>query len=72
MTRGLCLITGASRGIGAATAVRAAEAGWDVAVNYVSNHDSANAVVDAVTNRDRRAVAIQGDVSRESDVIRLF
>ncbi|MEE2803993.1 MAG: SDR family oxidoreductase [Pseudomonadota bacterium] len=72
MTRGLCLITGASRGIGAATAVRAAEAGWDVAVNYVSNHDAANAVVDAVTNQDRRAVAIQGDVSRESDVIRLF
>jgi NAD(P)-dependent dehydrogenase (short-subunit alcohol dehydrogenase family) len=73
MVRGRVLIvTGASRGIGAATARLAAEAGYDVCVNFRRDEASAAAVVDAVRARGRRAVAIAADVSREEDVLRLF
>ena len=66
------LVTGASRGIGAATAKLAASRGYDVAVNYVRDAKAADAVVAAIKNSGRRAVAIQGDMAREADVTRVF
>ena len=66
------LITGAGRGIGAATARLAAERGWDVAVNYLRDAAAAAAVVEQVRTRGRRAIAIQADQSVEADVLRLF
>lgn len=73
MTTGkILLITGASRGIGAATAVAAARDGFDVAVNYVRDADAARRVVDAVKAQGRRAIAVQGDVGEPADVARIF
>ncbi len=66
------LITGAGRGIGAATARLAAARGYDVAVNYLRDETAANAVVTAVKAAGRRAVAIQGDMGQEQDVARTF
>lgn len=66
------LITGASRGIGAATASLAAARGWAVAVNYHRQRDAAQAVVDAIRADGGRAVALAGDVASEADVLRLF
>jgi NAD(P)-dependent dehydrogenase (short-subunit alcohol dehydrogenase family) len=70
--RQVLLITGASRGIGAATARLAAERGYDVAVNYTSNAKAAEAVVADCERAGARAVAIQADVAREMEVERLF
>jgi NAD(P)-dependent dehydrogenase (short-subunit alcohol dehydrogenase family) len=70
--RKIVLITGASRGIGAATARLAAAQGYDVAVNYARDKEGAAAVVADVEKAGRRAAAIQADVSREEDVARLF
>lgn len=66
------LITGAGRGIGAATAILAAKAGYDVCVNYHRNRDAALTTVASVESAGRRAVAVQADVSNEADVLRLF
>jgi NAD(P)-dependent dehydrogenase (short-subunit alcohol dehydrogenase family) len=66
------LVTGASRGIGAAIARLAARDGLDVGVNYVSNETRAKQVVAAVEAAGQRAVALQADVSVEADVVRLF
>jgi len=66
------IVTGSSRGIGAAIARRAGERGWDVAVNYRADRESAEAVVAAIRAAGPRAVAIQADTARESDVSRLF
>jgi NAD(P)-dependent dehydrogenase (short-subunit alcohol dehydrogenase family) len=68
----IVLITGASRGIGAATARLAAAEGYDVAVNYLSDKAAAEAVAADVKSAGRRAVAVQADVAREGDVERLF
>lgn len=68
----IMLITGASRGIGAATARLAAGRGWDVAVNYVGNKAAAEAVVADIRKLGRRAVAIQADVGSPEDIARLF
>ena len=68
----IVLVTGASRGIGAATARLAAAQGYDVAVNYARDKEGAAAVVADVEKAGRRAAAIQADVSREEDVARLF
>jgi 3-oxoacyl-[acyl-carrier protein] reductase len=57
------IITGASRGVGRATALRLAEAGANVVVNYLSREDSANEVVDICKRLDVGAIAVQGDVS---------
>lgn len=69
---GVLIVTGGSRGIGAATARLAAQRGWDVVVNYKSNENAAKKVVGEIESEGRRAVAIQGDMAHESDVIRLF
>jgi NAD(P)-dependent dehydrogenase (short-subunit alcohol dehydrogenase family) len=66
------LITGASRGIGAATARLAARHGYDVAVNYASNKAAAEAVVTDIRKAGRKAVAIQADVGKPEDIVRLF
>ncbi|MGH7124161.1 MAG: SDR family oxidoreductase [Stellaceae bacterium] len=72
MTRRVLLITGASRGIGAATARLAAAQGYDIAVNYASNAKAAAAVVAEAERAGRRAVAIPGNVAEEVEVERLF
>jgi NAD(P)-dependent dehydrogenase (short-subunit alcohol dehydrogenase family) len=66
------IITGAGRGIGAATARLAAERGHDVCVNFRANEAAAEAVVAAVRSAGRRAIAVQADVASEPDVVRLF
>src|SRR2546425_1259801 len=66
------LITGASRGIGAATARLAAKRGYDVAVNYASNKAAAEAVVADIRKQGRKAVAIQADIGKPDDIARLF
>jgi len=66
------LITGASRGIGAATALLAAERGWDIAVNYVQNREAAEAVAAQVRERGRRAITVAADVADEAQVLAMF
>jgi NAD(P)-dependent dehydrogenase (short-subunit alcohol dehydrogenase family) len=66
------VITGASRGIGAATARLAGRRGWDVAVNYAANRAAAEAVVADVRSAGRRAIAVQADVARPDDIAGLF
>ena len=66
------LITGASRGIGAATATLAAQRGYAVCVNYRQRHDAAANVVQSIERAGGRAAAVQADVAIETDVVRLF
>jgi NAD(P)-dependent dehydrogenase (short-subunit alcohol dehydrogenase family) len=66
------LITGASRGIGAATALLAARAGYDVAVNFVRDEQAAFQVVHTVQALGRKAVALQADIGNPNDIARLF
>jgi NAD(P)-dependent dehydrogenase (short-subunit alcohol dehydrogenase family) len=66
------LVTGGSRGIGRATALLAAERGWDVAVNYTRDADAAQEVVVAVQTHGRRAIAVQADVADEAQVLAMF
>src|SRR6266851_334205 len=69
---GTLIVTGASRGIGAAIAKMAGERGFFVAVNFVNGKGEAAAVVQGIVSAGGRARAIQADVAREEDVIRLF
>lgn len=66
------LVTGASRGIGAATAVLAAQQGWAVAVNYASNASAADAVVQHIHSAGGTAIAVQADVGDEAQILRMF
>lgn len=66
------LITGASRGIGAATARLAGARGFAVAVNFVRDEAAANGVVKDIVAAGGRACAIQADVGSEADILRLF
>jgi NAD(P)-dependent dehydrogenase (short-subunit alcohol dehydrogenase family) len=66
------LITGASRGIGAATALLAASRGYDICVNYRTDKVSAERIVASITHAGVRAIAIQADVAFEADVLRMF
>jgi NAD(P)-dependent dehydrogenase (short-subunit alcohol dehydrogenase family) len=66
------LVTGASRGIGAATALLAAQAGWAVAVNYSANSRAADGVVRQIRDGGGNAIALQADVSDEEQVLAMF
>ncbi len=63
------LITGASRGIGAATARLAARRGYDVAVNYAGNKAAADGVVADIRKEGRKALAIQADVGKPEEIV---
>ncbi|HCU90225.1 MAG TPA: NAD(P)-dependent oxidoreductase [Gammaproteobacteria bacterium] len=66
------IVTGGSRGIGAATAILAAEGGYDVCINYKSDSSAADAVVAAITAVGQSGLSVQGDVANGNDVVRLF
>jgi NAD(P)-dependent dehydrogenase (short-subunit alcohol dehydrogenase family) len=66
------VVTGGSRGIGAAVAKAAARAGWAVCLSYRADRDAADAVVAECRSSGTPAVAVQADVSVEADVLRLF
>jgi NAD(P)-dependent dehydrogenase (short-subunit alcohol dehydrogenase family) len=66
------LVTGASRGIGAATALLAAKQGWAVVVNFVSNSLAADEIVRQIRANGGTAMTIQTDVAIEADVMRMF
>ena len=68
----VAIVTGASKGIGAAIARRFAEAGAAVAVNYASSKADADKVVDEIVRKGGKAVAIQANVGKSADVKRLF
>ena len=68
----MVLITGGSRGIGAATARLASAKGWVVCINYCSRSDRAEKLVDEIVSKGGKALAIKADVSKEADVISLF
>ncbi|NNE84501.1 MAG: SDR family oxidoreductase [Alphaproteobacteria bacterium] len=67
------IVTGGSRGLGAATCIGAAEQGYEaICVNYVNNKERADQVVAACEKAGAKAIAVQGDVAKEADVMRLF
>jgi NAD(P)-dependent dehydrogenase (short-subunit alcohol dehydrogenase family) len=66
------IVTGASRGIGSATARLAAARGFQVCVNYLRQREAAEKIVAAIRQNEDSAIAVQADVSKEADVVRLF
>jgi len=68
----IAVVTGASKGIGASIAKYFAAEGAKVVVNYASSREGAEQVVKAITDNGGTAIAVQADVSKEADVIRLF
>jgi NAD(P)-dependent dehydrogenase (short-subunit alcohol dehydrogenase family) len=69
---GTVLVTGASRGIGAAVAWQCAQQGWAVAVNYANDRAAADRVVERILATGGTALALQADVADEAEVLRLF
>jgi enoyl-[acyl-carrier protein] reductase III len=72
LTGKIALVTGASRGIGRAVALRLAQAGADVVVNYLRKESAAREVAEAVMALGRRALTIKADVADGDDMARLF
>lgn len=70
--RGVLIVTGGGRGIGAAVARLGAARGYAVCVNYVRDEAAASALVDEIVAGGGEAVAVAGDVAREAEVVRLF
>lgn len=68
----VAVVTGGSKGIGAAIAKHFAEEGAKVIVNYASSKEAADKVVKIITDNGGIAISVQGDISKEADVIRLF
>ena len=69
---GILLVTGASRGIGAATARLAAQRGYAVCVNYLHGEVAARELVREIEQADGKAIAVAADISVEADVLRLY
>ena len=69
---GVLLVTGGGRGIGAATCMLAAKAGYAVAVNFLADSAAAESLVAQIKNTGGKAISIQADVSRSSDITRMF
>jgi 3-oxoacyl-[acyl-carrier protein] reductase len=72
LTDKVALVTGASKGIGAGIAKHLAVEGAAVVVNYASSKSDADKVVDEITKRGGKAIAVQGDVAKKKDIERLF
>lgn len=72
MERKVAIVTGGSRGIGAATAIKLAEAGWAVAINYQANEKAAAEVATKIEAAGAPVLTVQGDMAAEADVARLF
>lgn len=72
LTNQVAVVTGASKGIGAGIAKALAAEGASVVVNYSSSKDGADRVVKEITSTGGKAIAIQGDVSKQADITRLF
>src|ERR1700676_4168982 len=72
LTGKVAIVTGASKGIGAGIAKGLGAAGAAVVVNYASSKEGADRVVAEITGKGGKAIAVQGDVSKEADVQRLF
>ena len=72
MTAPVILVTGGSRGIGAATALLAAERGYAVGVNFRRDEEAAQAVVQKIIDQGGQAIALQADIAREADVVAMF
>jgi NAD(P)-dependent dehydrogenase (short-subunit alcohol dehydrogenase family) len=68
----IMIVTGGSRGIGAATALLAAQRGYAVCVNYVRNREAAEGIVRAIEKIGRHAIAVAADIAIEAEVVRLF
>jgi 3-oxoacyl-[acyl-carrier protein] reductase len=68
----VAIVTGASRGIGRAIAIRLAHHAFAVVVNYVTNSSQAKEAVDEIRGAGNQAIAVQADVSKTTDVVRLF
>lgn len=68
----VAVVTGASKGIGAGIAKDLAAEGAAVVVNYASSKEGADKVVAEITGKGGRAIAVQGDVSKQADILRLF
>ncbi len=68
----VAIVTGASKGIGASIAAYLADEGASVVVNYASSREGADRVVSEITGKGGRAIAVQADLSKEADVVRLF
>lgn len=68
----IILITGGSRGIGAAIALRAADAGYAVCISYLNNHSAADGLVTLINDKGGTAVAVRADVAVDADVVRMF
>src|SRR6266516_3104438 len=68
----VAVVTGASKGIGAAIAKHLAAEGASVVVNYASSKTGADKIVAEITSAGGKAVAVQGDVARKADIERLF
>jgi NAD(P)-dependent dehydrogenase (short-subunit alcohol dehydrogenase family) len=72
MTKKVAIVTGAARGIGAATATLLAEHGYAVALSYSQGKDTVQMVVDSITKQGGKAIAVQANLAIEADIIRLF
>src|SRR5256714_8604671 len=72
LNRKVAVVTGASKGIGAGIAKHLAADGAAVVVNYASSKEGADKVVDEITKRGGKAIAVQGDVAKKKDIERLF
>jgi len=72
LTNQVAVVTGASKGIGAAISIALAAEGASVVVNYASSKEGADRIVKEITSKGGKAIAVQADVSKHADVTRLF